>query len=431
MPRVYIRKELDYLFFSANKPLGKKYYLEKAFQFCERGKSAILLEAIHETKAKRFANIPQKLIRLEDSLKSEITFFEHQLANGRDQEKFKNLLFRYQSAYQDFISDLKITYPEYYLLKYDTDIVSVEKIQSSLEEDATLLSYFLGENEVFIFQISKNDFRSHKVPLSKDFESTANAFRDSMKSQKSETIILLAKKLHEQLIPRKLGKASKIIILPDGIIGILPFEAFIDPSSEGESFDTQDFLIERYSVSYGYSASLLVNRRTEYEAREEKILLCAPVNFQKNEKTISDLLETEKEVREIKFFFLANGDADVALKSDAHEGLIKSNSLTEYKYIHFATHGQVNESEPELSRILLSPSSGEDGSLYTGEIYNLKINADLVTLSACETGLGTIAKGKGNYWAEQSPAICWNSEFSSISLASFRPVYFQFNDEIL
>ncbi|MEQ8882896.1 MAG: CHAT domain-containing protein, partial [Cyclobacteriaceae bacterium] len=63
--------------------------------------------------------------------------------------------------------------------------------------------------------------------------------------------------------------------------------------------------------------------------------------------------------------------------------------------IHLATHGIVNQSKPELSRVFLCPGSTEDGSLYSGEIYNLKFNANLVTLSACETGLGQVAKGEG------------------------------------
>ncbi|MEQ8535039.1 MAG: CHAT domain-containing protein, partial [Imperialibacter sp.] len=69
--------------------------------------------------------------------------------------------------------------------------------------------------------------------------------------------------------------------------------------------------------------------------------------------------------------------------------------LGQYKFLHFATHGMVNEAKPELSRIFLSPGNDEDGSLYSGEIYSLGINADLVNLSACETGLGKVTRGEG------------------------------------
>ncbi len=372
----------------------KKYFLEKAFQFCERSKSAVLLEAITETKAKNFAGIPSELIAEEDSLKAEIAFFEQQLASGKDDERIKDLLFQYQSSYHDFIDRLEAEYPDYYYLKYNHQIATVAQVQSSIGSGAILLSYFVGESQIYLFEINSRGIRSHTFPKNEDFEKQTSGFRNAIKYQLEGSIVSTSKKLHEQLIPKKLGKAQSLIILPDGVLGTIPFEALIHPESEGTSFTEHDFLIRDYSIAYDYSATLLINRQSD-EEMAETVLLYAPVNFQDNEVAMSTLPDSEEEVKEIRLYFMANGDADMRLKSEATESLLKSDEINKFKYLHFATHGQVNESKPELSRIFLTPSDGEDGSLYAGEIYNLKISADLVTLSACETGLGKIAKGEG------------------------------------
>src|SRR5690606_38226576 len=83
-------------------------------------------------------------------------------------------------------------------------------------------------------------------------------------------------------------------------------------------------------------------------------------------------------------------------RQDADEVTVKNTRLGDFTYLHFATHGVVDESNPELSRIFLHNSSpNEDGRLYSSEIFNLQLNARLVTLSACQTGLGKIFKGEG------------------------------------
>jgi CHAT domain-containing protein len=85
----------------------------------------------------------------------------------------------------------------------------------------------------------------------------------------------------------------------------------------------------------------------------------------------------------------------VAIGKEANEGLVKSGALSDFRYLHFATHGIVDEVSPELSRIYLQESDKEDGNIFSGEIFNLKLNADLAVLSACETGLGKYSKGEG------------------------------------
>jgi len=118
-------------------------------------------------------------------------------------------------------------------------------------------------------------------------------------------------------------------------------------------------------------------------------------------KFIPPLPGSESEVKSIfNEFDKENFKTKVELKENASESRIKSGELENYKYIHFATHGFVNSEKPELSGLLLaqvadSTNEQNDGILYSGEIYNLKLNADLVVLSACETGLGKIKKGEG------------------------------------
>jgi CHAT domain-containing protein len=92
-------------------------------------------------------------------------------------------------------------------------------------------------------------------------------------------------------------------------------------------------------------------------------------------------------------------DALQALDFDASRSLAMSPEIGRYKYVHFATHAIFNNEHPELSGIVLSlvnKSGGEqDGFLKAYEVYNLKLNADLVVLSSCRTALGKEVRGEG------------------------------------
>ena len=128
---------------------------------------------------------------------------------------------------------------------------------------------------------------------------------------------------------------------------------------------------------------------------ETSIFLCAPVTFEKD--GLVELPGTESEVKEISQLFSAkNLKSTVLTRQQADEKKVKDVDLKNFSYLHFATHGIVDETNPDLSRIYLYTSSeSEDGNLYAGEIYNMDLNANLVTLSACQTGLGKISKGEG------------------------------------
>lgn len=377
---------------------SRKEYLAAAFEFCERSKSSILLEAITETKAKHFSGIPNELLALEDSLKDEISYLERKLAEPEtaQDETLKDLIFTYQNAYRSFVSDLEKEYPEYYKLKYSHDLASISDIQGKLNMNQGMISYFIGKESVFAFLITQKQAKASIIPKSENFDKQATGLRNAIKYNVVNTLLSSSRSLHEQLIPKMPSYLQELVILPDGILGTIPFEVLIDPKDDAVAYRDVDFLLQKYHVSYDYSATLFLQKTIKKETANPEILLVAPVEFQDNEIQMATLPGSEEEVEEIKYLFLGNScKPTIHINREASESNLKSETLDKYHYLHLATHGFVNESEPALSKIFLSPDQNEDGSLYAGEIYNLNINADLVTLSACETGLGKVAKGEG------------------------------------
>ena len=141
-----------------------------------------------------------------------------------------------------------------------------------------------------------------------------------------------------------------------------------------------------------WQASILQKSKSRTSDSKKSIFLCAPITFPEKDN-LSDLPGSESEVNSIARLF---GDGSLVAKgAQANESLVKSGDLANYRYLHFATHGVVDEISPELSRIFLQSSPSEDGNVYSGEIFNLKLNADLAVLSACQTGLGKYSKGEG------------------------------------
>jgi CHAT domain-containing protein len=177
-------------------------------------------------------------------------------------------------------------------------------------------------------------------------------------------------------------------------MSIIPFEALL--TSGVKDVDELPYLIRKHNVLYDFAASLLLQHLNEKKnISTPSILLCAPVSFSTKDN-LNELPGTESEVREIgELFTRKNYKSSTYLRQQADEKLVKSTAVKDYKYLHFATHGIVDEANPDLSRIFLQPDNNEDGNLFAGEIYDLQLNAELVTLSACQTGLGKIAKGEG------------------------------------
>ncbi len=426
---------------------GDVYYKQQAFNFIERGKSAILAEGLVESKAKEFVNIPVLVIEQERAIKTDIAFNNTQLQKLYQQKEnkdsvkvleYESKLFFLKNQYEQFINNLEKDYPEYFRLKYDSFTASIEQIQNALYINEAVLSYFLSDHTVIIAIISREVFEIIEIDLPDNFLEIVKEYYASIIKSENEKYINSGNQLSKILIEpvlNKLKSKQKLIIIPHSSLFKLPFETMFtkQENTSIRDFTKLSYLIKDFDISYHYSASLYLssfNRTDENKNRAQKNFIgFAPV-FPKDEslgysvttgdefnliasadenlravtidgKKFDELKYSEWEVNSIIDLVTEHNSQLVNAAyfySDASEEIFKQN-VKDYRLVHIASHSFMNEEQPDISGVFFAQPDnseiGEDGILYAGETYNLELNADLVVLSSCESGLGKLFRGEG------------------------------------
>jgi CHAT domain-containing protein/Tfp pilus assembly protein PilF len=383
--------------------VNKNHYFRKAFYFAEKSKSAVLLESISDSNAKSFARIPASLLEDEKNLKSSISLVAQKLAGkpSPDEERIlRERSFNLNRDYEAFTQKLEHQFPEYFNLKFNSVSPSIEELQTMLPSQTAIVSYFIDDkdNHLYIFLIQRNRFTVVSRRLPADFDKHITGLRNGLYFNEINAFRRSAYELGRVLIPRIPGAVRELVILPTGRLGVVPFETLLTGNADkAVNYQSLPYLLNRVSLRYEFSAGLILQKSKAAKTQASpSIFLCAPVTFPGN-NALAELPGTEAEVSEIAKLFTENHlKTESVTRARAGEMMVKSDRLKNYNLLHFATHGVVDEANPELSRIYLqSDAEAEDGNLFAGEIYNLELNANLVTLSACQTGLGKIFKGEG------------------------------------
>lgn len=375
-----------------------KKYKEEAFYFAEKSKSAVLQESIADAQAKSFSGIPNELLEQEKNLKSNITLLSQKISlkpEPEEEKKLRERLFSMDLEYDAFIKRLEKEYPNYFNLKFNQATPTTSILQNSLNSETAIVSFFVAEKSKRIYQflITKNKFKINNLTLPQEFDRLVRGFNNSLYYSDFITYQKSSSSLSHVLIPNLPASIKRIVIIPSGRLGTVPFEALPVRMKGITDFSQVNYLIEKYAVSYEFSTALML-QKTSTSSLEgaASIYLCAPIQFPQKDN-LNELPGTEKEVTTIASLFAAS--SFVSKFQDANETSIKTSDLSTYDYLHFATHGIVDETEPELSRIFLNAGSQDDGNLFSGEIFNLQLKAELAVLSACQTGLGKLSKGEG------------------------------------
>jgi len=439
------------LLMQLHKQHSSQGYDAQALQASERTRARSLLELLAEAGADIRQGVDPKLLEQEQRLQQQLNAKEErrlQLSRGENtseqvaalQQDINELL----TQYQEIEKQIKAKSPRYAALTQPQPL-TLQQIQSTLLDDNTLLlEYSLGKERSYLWAVTKTGIASYSLPKQAEIEKAANQFRGFLRSpswilrprQVAEAAAALSQMLLEPVAGR-LGK-KRLLVVSDGALQYIPFAALTVPGKSGHGEGYLPLVVE-HEIINNPSASTLSVLRNEVKGRfppAKTIAIIADPVFTIDDDRVKiprqqtpKLKPTPAEIANapeipndlkraasdsgVRFNRLPGtrteavqilalvppGEREQAFDFAANRAAALSTQLRQYKIVHFATHGILNSMHPELSGVILSlvdeKGMPQNGFLRLNDIYNLNLPAELVVLSACETGLGEIVKGEG------------------------------------
>ncbi len=398
----------------------------KAFETSELARARTLSEAVQTNLA---PGVDPQLAAKQRALRHSLRIKENDkinlLAQNDTQEKFKALekeTARLEDEYKKVNDVIRSRYPSYDELSRPT-AWDLRQIQQQIlpDDDAVLLEYSEGAENSYAWTITRNDFKSYKLPSQKVIDEAVRRVYNllsTLPSAGAETELADATAELSKLVLAPVASSlnkQRIIVVADGSLNYIPFQILSASASAREP------LVSNYEVINVPSASILGQLRQEKQQRRPRSKILAafgdPVfasNYQSQPEqrasrdveinpdnfdpsVIQPLPYSKFELK--KLSDIAGPESFVARGFEASRQKLETMDLSKYAILHFATHGFLNPQNPELSGFILSTIDAEgrpqNGFIRTLDVYRLQAPVDLVVLSACRTALGKDVRGEG------------------------------------
>src|SRR6266511_96757 len=428
-----------------------------ALAVSERARARSLLELLTEARADIRQGVDSSLIERERSLRQRFAARAAAQANllnrkhtPEQADAAAKEIASITAEYEQLEAQIRARSPRYAALTQPRPLGLTEIQQQALDEDTLLLEYALGEKRSYLWLVSQRSIDSYELPPRAELEAAARRVyellivRPKRWTPPDPQLIAQAEALSRMLlgpVAPQLG-AKRLVVVAPGALSYLPFAALPAPEDKKRPAGDYEPLIAKHEVVNIPSASVLSIIRRETAGRQQATksvaVLADPVfeasdprlasakNGSASEETPAapvadaELSELTRAIRTMNFSDARAGFTRLAFSRQEAEGIITltpkgtglkatdfnasrdlamSRELSQYRILHFATHGMLNSERPELSGLVFSlidrQGKPQDGFLRLYEIYNLQLNADLIVLSACETGLGKEIKGEG------------------------------------
>jgi CHAT domain-containing protein len=423
-----------------------------ALEASERARARSLLEILTEAKADIRQGVEPTLLERERSLQQQLSAKEEErlkLGSAKDTEeqlaainkKIDTLL----NQYREIQTEIRQKSPRYAALTQPQPLTLPQMQQQVLDDNTLLLQYSLGDERSYLWAVSKTGMTSYQLPSRTEIEKTARQFYDFLtipservKTTKAAATGMALSQMLLQPVAQQLGN-KRLLIVGDGVLNYIPFSALPlpQPSQDANPTETQPLIVTHEIITLPSASTLAILRQDLAQrapAPKTLAILADPVFNDKDDRMKNPTTSVETQPQPISSALIPDGtltDTTDLLRDAsrlerlpatgdeakqilalvpaseslsklgfaANRQVVESGVLEQYRIVHFATHGQLNDEHPELSGILLSSVNEQGqsqlGFLSTSDIFNLKLRADLVVLSACRTGLGKEIKGEG------------------------------------
>lgn len=408
MSQEHFSNYLDILLDKYQESPDNEIYAE-IFQLIEDNKSILLKEDVYEKNLKLKSLLDQDILNSERIIQEKINAINRNIKFHRAEEgeeivkNWKSELHELGNQQKRLNQQIERKYPDFYKSKYTLLNVEIDKIRNNLGVTDIYLNFYRSDNKLICAWLTKTDYGLHILDDIIEMEQQTSELIEMLRNDPSKGFTgkqwTLFKEnsysLYKQLLPvstiDQFG-IQHLIISPTQQLNYLPFEVLCKSQNEkANSFKSLDYLIKHNSVEYALSSELWNIAQSSKQSDVNSIVSYAPFvsdNMQKSQQRGAQ--ENMKlECSETEVDKIAQLYAHQPVKGD-NASIKRFKELSSNNIIHLATHAYIEEDAPELSRLEFY-----DGHVAIQDLENMQLDADLVVLSACNTGTGVLQSGEG------------------------------------
>ncbi len=389
--------------------------IKRAFELAEKSKASTLLEAINRNETEEQLEQHDSLIRMGKQLRVKLSEINQRTEAEKQKVTIDSVLIAQliNASYEimskiDSLDQIVSNALKQRQLEIKVEILPADSILNQMRGNTAMIEYVFSERKLFAFVFFDGKLSIKYTPVDSTFHSQLNLFRDQIShfpgekvQQELSNFINASNYLYKKLIPNELEVVENLIIIPDGDLSLLAFEALskTEPSENPSSYRELNYLIRDHGLVYNYLATLHFRKtpvRSKGLKELNKIIAFAPDYPQNQDEGSTEynrLKWVKAEVDSLNTIFGA--------KTFKNTEATKENFIdraADYSILHLAMHAIADEEMPENSHLVFyqnPDNASDDYKLHIYEIYHQSLNAHLAVLSSCNTGFGKMAKGEG------------------------------------